>query len=46
MTTSETNCLGAIPGPVSFLPQRILHGNVKTFDVIFKKGSWAGVGES
>ena len=29
--------LGAIACLVSCLPQRVLHGNAKTFDVIFKK---------
>ena len=29
--------LGAIPCLVFCLPQRLLHGNVKTFDLIFKK---------
>ena len=29
--------LEAIPCLVSCLPQRLLHGNVKTFDLIFKK---------
>ena len=29
--------LGAIPCLVSCLPQRLLHGNVKTFDVILKR---------
>ena len=29
--------VGAIPGLVSCLPQTMLHGNVKTFDVIFKR---------
>ena len=29
--------LGAIPCLVSCLPQRLLHGNIKTFDLIFKK---------
>ena len=29
--------VGAIPGLVSCLPQTMLHGNVKTFNVIFKK---------
>ena len=29
--------LGAILCPVSHLPQRLLQGNVKTFDLIFKK---------
>ena len=33
----ETSRLRAIPCLVSCLPQRMLHGNVKTFDVIFKK---------
>ena len=37
MARCETSRLGAIPCPVSCLPQRMLHGNVKTFDVIFKK---------
>ena len=37
MTRCETSRLGAIPCLVSCLPQRMLHGNVKTFDVIFKK---------
>ena len=29
--------LGAIPCLVACLPQRMLHGNAKTFNVIFKK---------
>ena len=29
------SCLGAIPCLVSCLPQRMLHGNLKMFDVIF-----------
>ena len=33
----ETSRLRAILCLVSCLPQRMLHGNVKTFDVIFKK---------
>ena len=37
--------LGAIPCLVSCLPQRMLHGNVKRFDVNFKKmgeeSTWA-----
>ena len=33
----EMSRLGAIPRLVSCLPQRMLHGNVKTFNVIFKK---------
>ena len=33
----ETSRLGAIPCLVSCLPQRMLHDNVKTFDVNFKK---------
>ena len=37
MTRCETSRLGAIPSIISCLPQRMLHGNVKTFDVIFKK---------
>ena len=36
-TRCETNHLGAIPCLISCLPQRMLHGNVVTFDVIFKK---------
>ena len=37
MTRCETSRLGAIPRLVPSLPQRLLHGNAKTFDVIFKK---------
>ena len=37
MTRCETSRLGAIPCLVSCLPQRMLGGNVKPFDVIFKK---------
>ena len=37
MIRCETNGLGAIPCLVSCLLQRILHGNVKTFNLIFKK---------
>ena len=37
MTRRETSRLGAIPCLVSCLPPRMLHGNVKTFDVIFEK---------
>ena len=37
MTRCETNRLGVIQCLVSCLPQRMLHSNVKTFDVIFKK---------
>ena len=37
MTRCETSHLGAIPCLVSCLPRRMLHGNAKTFDVIFKK---------
>ena len=37
MTICEMSRLGAIPRLVSCPPQRMLHGNVKTFDMIFKK---------
>ena len=37
MTRCETSRLGAILCLVSCRPQRLLHGNVKTFDVTFKK---------
>ena len=37
MTRCETSRLWAIPCQVSCLPQRMLYGNVKTLDVIFKK---------
>ena len=37
MTRCETSRLGAISCLVSCLPQRMLHGNVKTFDAILKK---------
>ena len=37
MTRCETSRLGDIPCLVSCLPQRMLHDNIKTFDVIFKK---------
>ena len=37
MARCETSRLRTIPCLVSCLPQRILHGNVKTVDVIFKK---------
>ena len=37
MTRCETSRLGAIPCLVSCLPQRMLHGKVKTFNLIFKK---------
>ena len=37
MTRFETSCLGAIPCLVSCLPQRMMQGNVKTFDVICNK---------
>ena len=37
MIRCETSRLGAIPVYFSCLPQRMLHGNVNTFDVIFKK---------
>ena len=37
MIRCETSRLGAIPCLVSCLPQRMLHGNVKTFNMIFKK---------
>ena len=37
MRRCEVTRLGAIACLVSCLPQRVLHGNAKTFDVIFKK---------
>ena len=37
MTSCEMSRVGVIPCQVSCLPQRMLHGNVKTFDLIFKK---------
>ena len=37
MTRCETSRLGDIPHLVSCLPQRMLRGNVKIFNVIFKK---------
>ena len=37
MARCETSRLRTIPCLVSCLPQRILHGDVKTVDVIFKK---------
>ena len=37
MTRCETSRLRVIPCLVSCLPQRLLHGNIKTFDVICKK---------
>ena len=37
MTRCETSRLGAIPCLVSCLLQRMVHGNVETFDLIFKK---------
>ena len=37
MARCERCRLGDIPCLVSCQPQRILHGNVKTFDVIFKR---------
>ena len=37
MTRCETSRLGAIPCLVYFLLQRMVHGNVETFDLIFKK---------
>ena len=37
MTRCGTSRLGAIPCLVSCLPQRMLHGKVKTFGVVFKK---------
>ena len=37
MTSCETIRLGALSCLVFCLPQRMLHGNVKTFDVICKK---------
>ena len=37
MTRCERSRFGAIPCLVSCLSQRMLHSNVKTFDVIFKK---------
>ena len=37
MARCETSRLGGIPWLVSYLPQKMLHGNVKTFGVIWKK---------
>ena len=37
MTSCEMSRLRAIPCLVSCLPQGMLHGNFKTFDMIFKK---------